>query len=88
MIKEVLTQIRDGGLLSKSDLANKVGVQSSTLESVFSLLSSKGYLRNVGSGDVSKACMSCSSCTGCMKNSAVCTEYVITEKGKNYLELK
>jgi hypothetical protein len=86
VIKEVLKLVRDGGVLSKSDIAYKLEIQQSTLESVFSLLLSKGYLRKVGFADVPHACMGCSSCTGCMTNASVCSEYVITDKGKSYLE--
>ena len=87
MIKEVLRVVHDGGLLSKGALLDRMGIQESTLEDIFSLLSSKGYLRKIGFADVSRNCMCCATCTGCMKNVAICTEYEITPKGKTYLEI-
>jgi hypothetical protein len=86
MMKEVLRVVHDCGLLSKGDIVDKLGIQESTLEHIFSLLSSKGYLRKIGFADVSRDCMCCASCIGCMKNAAICTEYEITPKGKTYLE--
>ena len=85
-MKEVLKLVHYGGLLSKGDLLDKMGIQESTLEDIFFLLSSKGYLRKIGFADIPKDCMCCASCTGCMKNAAICTEYEITPKGKTYLE--
>jgi hypothetical protein len=34
-MKEVLKLVRDAGLLSKGDIADKIGTQESTLDSVF-----------------------------------------------------
>lgn len=47
MIRKVLGAIYDGGLLSKGEIAYLVGVQESTLESIFSMLASKGYLKTL-----------------------------------------
>ncbi|MDG6221808.1 MAG: hypothetical protein IAX21_06575 [Candidatus Bathyarchaeota archaeon] len=90
MIKEILTLVRDGGLLSKNDIADRVGIQQATLESVFSLLSSKGYLKKIDNANAatSKACLCCSGCTGCNTNTNVPAVYTITEKGKTYLQPK
>ncbi|MCW4021908.1 MAG: hypothetical protein ACOWW1_05115 [archaeon] len=90
MIKEILTLVRDGGLLSKTAIAERVGIQHATLESVFSLLSSKGYLQKIDSTTTktTKTCMCCSSCKGCTMNANTPAVYVITEKGKTYLQAK
>jgi hypothetical protein len=87
LIKEVLKLVRDGGLLSKGDIADKMGIQESTLDTVFSLLSSKGYLRKFdGATEVPRACIGCSMSKGCLENASAGGVYVITDKGKNYLE--
>ncbi|MCP8319297.1 MAG: hypothetical protein L6N95_05665 [Candidatus Methylarchaceae archaeon HK01B] len=87
MIKEILRAIRDGGLLNKGDIANDVGIQESTLESVLSLLSSKGYLKRIeGTEEMSKGCIVCPTSRECMKKPSTGNSYIITKKGKNYLE--
>ena len=86
-MKEILKLVRDGGLLSKGDIADKMGIQESTLDSVFSLLSSKGYLKKFdGTTEVPRACIGCSISRDCMQNASAGNVYVITDKGKNYLE--
>lgn len=87
MIKEILRAIRDGGLLSKRDIADGVGIQESTLESVLSLLTSKGYLQRIDSTEeMSKGCIGCPISKECMRKPSAGNSYIITEKGKNYLE--
>jgi predicted transcriptional regulator len=90
VIKEILTLVRDGGLLSKTDIAERIGIQHATLESVFSLLSSKGYLQKIDNttSEPSKVCLCCSACTGCTKKANSPAVYTITEKGKTYLQAK
>lgn len=87
MIKEILKLVRDGGLLSKGDIAGKMGIQKSTLDSIFSLLSSKGYLKKIdGTTEMPRACIGCSISKDCMQKASAGSVYVITDKGKNYLE--
>jgi ribosomal protein S25 len=86
LIKEVLKLVRDGGLLSKGDIADKMGIQDSTLESVFSLLSSKGYLKKFDGAKVSRVCIGCSMSKNCMQKATTGNVYLITEKGKLYLK--
>jgi hypothetical protein len=89
LIKELLKLVLDGCLLSKSDIADKMGIQESTLDSVFSLLSSKGYLKNIeAAAETPRACIGCSISKDCMQNASAGSIYVITDKGKKYLELK
>lgn len=86
-MKETLRIVLDGGLLSKGDLAEKVGVQESTLEDILSLLSFKGYLRKLGpAGVVPSGCFGCPIRKDCMDRSSTGSTYIITEKGKHYLE--
>ena len=60
MIREILRGMQDGSLLSKREIADRVGVQESTMENILSMLLSKGYLeieeKNMGQ---SKGCIGC-----------------------------
>jgi len=86
-MKEILKLVRDGGLLSKGDITNKVGIQESTLESIFSLLSSKGYLKKIDSAkEMLRGCIGCPISKECMRKASIGSLYTITDKGKNYLE--
>jgi hypothetical protein len=86
-MKEVLKLVRDGNLLSKAAFADELGIQESTLDNVFSLLSLKGYLRKFdGTTQVPPACVGCSISKKCMQNVSAGNVYVITDKGKRYLE--
>jgi predicted transcriptional regulator len=86
MIKEILKIVRDGGPLSKSTIADKMGIQESTLENIFSLLSSKGYLKKIDDNiEMSSACVGCSKGNNCLQKTSSGSVYIITEKGKNYL---
>ena len=86
-MKDILSVIRDGGLLNKGDVANKVGIQQSTLDSVLSLLSSKGYLKTIDSTEERPSgCIGCPISKGCIQKPLAGRVYMITEKGKNYLE--
>lgn len=87
MMKEILRMILDGGLLSKGEIANKLGIQESTLDGILSLLSWKGYLKTMDSTEeVVKACMGCPMSKECMQKASAGSVYTITDKGKNYLE--
>jgi transcription initiation factor IIE alpha subunit len=86
-MKEILRVIHDGGLLSKGDIANKVGIQESTLNSILSLLSSKGYLKTTDDAtETPRGCIGCPISKECMQKPSAGTVYIVTEKGKNYLE--
>ena len=86
-MKEILRVIRDGGWSSKGDIANKVGIQESTLNSILSLLSSKGYLKTIDSTvKMPRGCIGCPISKGCIQNASASSVYMITDKGKNYLE--
>ncbi len=87
MIKEVLKAIHGGSFLSKAEIANRAGVQESTLESIFSMLSSKGYLKTFESAtDLPIGCIGCPLRGGCMTKAQTGNVYVITEKGTKLLE--
>jgi len=83
-MKEILRVIRDGGLLSKGDIANKVGIQESALDSILSLLSSKGYLKTIDSTvEMPRGCIGCPISKECMRKASGSTVYTITDKGSN-----
>ena len=82
MIREVLRAMQDSQLLSNRDLADKVGVQEATLESILSMLSSKGYLieeKNIGQ---QKGCMGCPMSGKCLTRITTGNTYLLTERGK------
>jgi len=86
-MKEVLRAINDMSLSNKGDIANRVGVQESTLESILSLLSWKGYLKTIdGTEEMPTYCIGCSITKECMAAAGAGSVYTITEKGKRYLE--
>ena len=86
-MKEILRVICDGGWSSKGDIANKVGIQGSTLDSILSLLSLKGYLKTIDSAvEMPRGCIGCLISKGCIQNASAGSVYMITDKGKNYLE--
>lgn len=86
-MKEILKLICDGGLSSKREIANKLGIQESTLDGILSLLSWKGYLKAIDSTEeVVRTCISCPMSKECMQKASAGNMYTITDKGKNYLE--
>lgn len=87
MIKDILRAIRDEGILNKSAIANKVGIEESTLEGVLSLLASKGYLKSIDyPQDMPSACLGCPMNKECAPKTSMGSVYIITKKGKNCLE--
>lgn len=86
-MKEILRMIHDGGMSSKGAIANKLGIQESTLDNILSLLSSKGYLKTIDSTtEVPRVCVSCPINKECIQKASANGVYTITDKGKNYLE--
>jgi DNA-binding IscR family transcriptional regulator len=87
VIREVLRAISDGDFTNKGDIADLAGVQESTSEIIFSMLSSKGYLKTVeGAKDMPIGCIGCPMSRDCMKEIQTRNIYVITKKGKKVLE--
>lgn len=90
MIKEILLMINSKGLLSKREIAERIGVQESLLDNIFSLLISRGYLEKISIGP--EACMNCPLRSVCSMRGRLrarkhtITVYAITEKGRRYLE--
>jgi len=78
--------MQDSHILSKREIADRAGVQESTLESVLSMLSSKGYLeieeKNMGQ---LKGCMRCPMSRNCLTQITTGNTYLITERGEKLL---
>jgi len=78
--------MQDNHLQSKREIADRVGVQESTLESILSMLLSKGYLeieeKNMGH---SKGCIGCPMSGGCISRNMTGDAYLITERGEKLL---
>ena len=77
--------MQDSHLLSKRNIADKVGVQESTLESILSMLSSKGYLIEEKNMDQPKGCIGCPMSRKCLTQITTGNTYLITERGKKLL---
>ena len=85
MMKEILNVICDGGFLSKGDIANKVGIQESTLDRILYLLSSKGYLKTIDSAaEMPSGCIGCKIGKECMQKASAGSVYTVTDKWKNH----
>jgi predicted transcriptional regulator len=88
VIREVLRAISDGDFANKGDIADRAGVQESTLEIIISMLSSKGYLKRVERAtDMPIGCIGCPISGDCRIKIQTRNFYVITEKGKKLLEI-
>ena len=86
-MKEILNIICTEGILSKGEIAEKMGIQESTLMDILSLLLSKGYLKTINSSKEtpSVGCCGCSISKECHNEVSSGNIYLITKKGKNYL---
>ncbi|XHH09398.1 MAG: FeoC-like transcriptional regulator [Candidatus Bathyarchaeia archaeon] len=90
MIKEVLKQIHQNGVVNLSEISQNVGVSPQMVDQAIAILQSKGYLKAVTCG--SEALDFCPSCRGChgsckaTKNST--PNFFVTEKGKQYINSK
>lgn len=85
MIKGILRAIRDLGVVNTREIAEKIGIEESTLEHVITLLASKGYVKcTTSSQNVPITCIGCPVANQCnpQKNEGI---YVVTEKGEKYL---
>ena len=85
MIREVLRAVQDSPLLSKKEVADRVGVQESTLESILSMLSSKGYLYEEKHMGQLKGCIGCPMSRKCLTQITTGNAYLITERGEKLL---
>ena len=86
MIREVLQLVQDSGVLNKREIARKVYIEESTLETVLSLLVLKGYLASPTSSQKypPTVCLGCPISRSCSSSEKVSNVYVITEKGKKF----
>jgi hypothetical protein len=80
---EVLRELQDSNLESMRDIADRVGVQESTLDGILHMLSSKGYLRiEELSPGLDKGCIGCPMRGGCSSQTMSGKRYTLTERGK------
>jgi predicted transcriptional regulator of viral defense system len=87
MIKDVLKQIHQAGVVNISEISQIVGVSPPMVEQALAVLQSKGYLQAVTCGSESMdSCPNCVGCHGSCKASHNSTPtFFVTEKGKHYL---
>ena len=84
MLKEIIQQILSGGMKSKRDIAQAIGVQKETLDDMLQLLVRKGMLRTSECEPVEgPSCSGCSSHGSCSSD-LLGQAYFVTERGKKY----
>ncbi len=84
MLKKILELIVNDGILYKREMAERVGVQTETLDDMLKILLERGYLRLSECGTSEKViCSSCPSAGSC--NTEVLGQaYYVTAVGKRY----
>jgi len=86
LIRKVLRAMQDSHYQSKREVADRVGVQESTLESILSMLSDKGYLHLVNNNrELPARCVGCTNHQGCKSMVQQGRVYLITNKGRKLL---
>ncbi|MCK4483456.1 MAG: hypothetical protein KAU89_01435 [Candidatus Thorarchaeota archaeon] len=86
MLKKILQLIVNDGLLYKREMAERIGVQTETLDDMLKILLERGYLRLSECGVSEKVvCSSCPSAGSC--NTEVSGQaYYVTPRGRMYAE--
>ena len=86
MLKKILQIIVNDRILYKREMAERVGVQTETLDDMLKILLERGYLRLSECGISEKVvCSSCPSAGSC--NTGVSGQaYYVTPKGRMYAE--
>ena len=89
MIKKVLQLIVSEGILDKSEIARRVGMQVETLDDIIRLLVERGYLRmEVNGCEVESSCSGCPSSAGCDTITSTGQVFYVTDRGKAYASMK
>jgi predicted transcriptional regulator len=88
MIRDILRLINNIGIVNTSEIAEKIGATPSMVQQSIAMLQSKGYLSliNLNQSCGENQCASCGHCKATTQTSKCA--YVITEKGKKYLNSK
>ncbi len=86
MLKKILQLIVNEGILYKREMAERMEVQTETLDDMLKILLERGYLRLSECGISEKVvCSSCPSAGSC--NTEVSGQaYYVTARGKSYTE--
>ena len=88
MIKKVLQLIVSEGILDKSQIARRIGIQVETLDDIIRLLVGRGYLRMEENGcDIESSCSGCQSAAGCNMITNTGQIFYVTDKGKAYANM-
>ncbi|MHA1948672.1 MAG: FeoC-like transcriptional regulator [Candidatus Thorarchaeota archaeon] len=88
MIKKVMQLIVEERLLSKKEIAHRVGIQVETLDDMIRLLIQRGFLRTEVEGcEPDSACAGCHSAAGCDLVPSGGQTFFVTEKGKTYASM-
>ena len=88
MIKKVLQLIVKEGILDKTEIARRVGMQVETLDDIIRLLVERDFLRtDIDGCEESSACSGCHSSAGCDMVNTTGQAFFVTEKGKVYASI-
>ena len=86
MLKKILQIIVNDGILYKREMAERVGVQTETLDDMLKILLERGYLRLSECGISEKVvCSSCPSAGNC-KTEVSGQAYYVTAVGRKYAQ--
>ncbi len=85
LLKRILQIMLHANVITKPELAKRVGVQPETLEDMLKMLLDRGLLRLGDCEEVtSDHCTGCPSAAGCQPGDTESKSYYVTEKGKKY----
>ncbi len=86
MMKEILQVINSTGVVNEAEIAESAKTSPAMVQQVIAMLQSKGYLKLV---NLTQSCdaVHCASCGHCnLQTQTSKCAYVVTEKGKHYLQ--
>jgi predicted transcriptional regulator len=87
MIKQILQLISQSGVVNESELAQAANTSSPLVQQAIAVLLSKGYLAAQTCSDQTSGGHCCVGCHGhCTSGQMTPKSYVVTEKGKKYLQ--
>jgi predicted transcriptional regulator len=86
MIKEILRLINKSGVVNECEIAEATHTSTAMVQQAIDTLQSKGYLKlvNLTQNCQTAKCTSCGHCNPSAPTSKYA--YVVTEKGKKYLQ--
>jgi len=85
LLKKILQVMLHANVITKPELAKRVGVRPETLEDMLEMLLDRGLLRLDDCATMTgNHCAGCPSAAGCQPDSTSGKSYYVTEKGRKY----